>query len=94
MANETREINQKLKLDWVFWWNVFWDEVVECLAQQKLVILPDSFFKHLSSEEEKEFRQWTRENYDSYDREEFELFHPVVRDEIAKIDREYKNGTN
>lgn len=44
-------------------------------------------FRDLSTEEEVTFRQWARENY-SADTEVSPLWHPVVRDEWARIERE------
>ena len=41
-------------------------------------------FRTLSPEEEEEFRQWARDNFDS-GKEANPLWHPVVRDEWAKL---------
>jgi hypothetical protein len=47
----------------------------------------NSIFRDLSKEEEKEFRNWARENYTPG--EEIKRFwHPVVRDECIKINEE------
>lgn len=44
-------------------------------------------FRDLNLEEEKEFRQWARENYKPGD-EINSVWHPVVRDECEKINQE------
>lgn len=44
-------------------------------------------FRVLNADEEKEFRQWARENYCPLD-PILEVWHPVVRDECAKINSE------
>jgi hypothetical protein len=51
-------------------------------------ILLDSFFRRLTEKEEIEFRQWVHDNYQTLKRAELGLYHPIVRDEIAKLDRE------
>lgn len=49
-------------------------------------------FKHLSPEEEARFRQWTRDNYGSGQEvpedSVRDLWHPVVNDELVKIQAE------
>lgn len=52
--------------------------------------LPDSFFRTLESDEESLFRQWARDNHKRGD-EVSESWHPIVRDECAKIDQSW-NG--
>ena len=47
--------------------------------------MDDSFFCHLSPEEEITFRQWARDNHKPGDKIE-NFWHPVVRDECRKID--------
>ena len=44
----------------------------------------DSFFRQLTLEEEKPFRQWARDNWKFGDKVQ-EVWHPVVRDEIQKM---------
>lgn len=46
--------------------------------------MDDTFFRTLTADEEQTFRQWARDNWSPGD-EVNELWHPVVRDEIAKI---------
>jgi hypothetical protein len=46
--------------------------------------LPDSFFRKLPDDEEKEFRQWARENYVPGTRIN-PTWHPVVRQECNLI---------
>ena len=48
--------------------------------------MKDSFFRQLTLEEEKPFRQWARDNWKFGDKVQ-EVWHPVVRDEIAKMQR-------
>jgi len=50
--------------------------------------LPDSFFKKLSPKQEREFRQWARENYNHGETIPC-IWHPVVRDECEKINKEH-----
>lgn len=45
------------------------------------------FFKQLSSEEEKEFRQWARDNY-KVGEPISGIWHPVVQDECVKMNTE------
>lgn len=45
------------------------------------------FFRDLSAQEETEFRQWARDNY-TPGAQVNNLWHPVVRDECAKINQE------
>lgn len=45
-------------------------------------------FKDLTPEEEQEFRKWARNNYKP-DEEIHSFWHPVVRDECAKMNQEY-----
>ena len=44
-------------------------------------------FKELTSEEEKEFREWARKNYVPFS-EINGVWHPTVQDECAKINME------
>lgn len=44
-------------------------------------------FRELSPQEEVEFRQWARKNY-TPNRGPSMLWHPVIRDEWAKIEQE------
>ena len=44
-------------------------------------------FRKLSKREEAEFRQWARDNY-MPDKETNSLWHPVVRDEWKKMDKQ------
>jgi hypothetical protein len=46
--------------------------------------MQDSFFKTLTPEQEIEFRQWARDNYDPIILPD-PVWHPVIRDEMAKI---------
>jgi len=46
--------------------------------------MDDSFFRKLTSSEEEEFRQWTRDNFNPAEEPE-EIWHPVVRDEWRKL---------
>lgn len=46
-----------------------------------------SFFKVLSSDEEKEFRNWARINFTPGDDIQ-SIWHPVLRDECFKIEME------
>lgn len=46
-------------------------------------------FRELNNEEEIEFREWAREYYCPLE-ERSVLWHPVVRDEMRKIDEEVK----
>ena len=48
-------------------------------------------FRDLSADEEKEFRQWARDNYTPYD-EIKGVWHPVVQDECVKINIESEKG--
>lgn len=51
--------------------------------------LPDSLFKTLDAEEEKLFRDWARDHYDPvYLEDQIGLWHPVTRDEWARIAKE------
>jgi len=54
-------------------------------------------FKTLSSEEEKEFRQWARDNYcpavDNPHAKEG-LWHPTIIDECIKMKLEWNNPNN
>ena len=49
--------------------------------------LPDSFFKRLSPAEEREYRQWARDNYQIGQRIPL-IWHPVLRDECNKMNQE------
>ena len=46
-------------------------------------------FRELSEKEEKEFRQWARDNYqDAMKKENYKvLFHPVVVDELDNLSK-------
>jgi len=44
-------------------------------------------FRDLNPEEEKEFRQWARANYEP-GMENHALYHPMIRDECNKIKTE------
>lgn len=44
-------------------------------------------FRELSSEEEKEFRQWSRSNYKPFD-DIRGIWHPIVQDECIKMNEE------
>lgn len=46
--------------------------------------MDDDFFRTLDADEEETFRQWARDNWKRGD-EVNPLWHPVVRDEIAKL---------
>ena len=54
-------------------------------------ILPDSFFKPLSEEEEEEFRQWARDNAISEHFAKGGLYHPSVRDEWEKMGHDWES---
>lgn len=45
------------------------------------------FFRQLSEEEVKQFRQWARENWNPGDEIKM-IWHPVVRDECYRIQKE------
>lgn len=47
----------------------------------KAQVLHDGFFKVLTSEEERKFRAWARNNYDPEVDCEIKGWHPIVRDE-------------
>jgi len=47
-------------------------------------------FRKLDKEEEKEFRQWARDNYKPYT-EISSIWHPMVRNECEKINIELKS---
>jgi hypothetical protein len=46
--------------------------------------LPDDFFRKLTRDEETEFREWARANYDP-DVTPMPVWHPVVRDEWERL---------
>lgn len=46
-----------------------------------------NIFRDLNEEEEVEFRQWARDNYEPFS-EVSTIWHPVVRDECIKINKE------
>ena len=48
-----------------------------------------TFYRQLDEKEEKEFRQWARNNY-TPGGPIYSLWHPVVRDECDKINHEIK----
>jgi hypothetical protein len=50
--------------------------------------MPDSWFRSLSPREEAKFRKWARDNWSAALPGNFAAFHPVVRDEWRKIDKE------
>lgn len=45
------------------------------------------FFRQLSSEEEKDFRKWARDNYKAFS-DISGAWHPVVQDECKKMNEE------
>ncbi|GAI99886.1 unnamed protein product [marine sediment metagenome] len=49
--------------------------------------------RKLNSEEEKEFRQWARDNYTPYDIISG-MWHPVVQEECSKINHEQDEKVN
>jgi len=49
--------------------------------------MPDSCYRELDENEEKEFRKWARDNYISGDPVKA-VWHPVVRNECSIIDNE------
>lgn len=49
--------------------------------------MPDSLFRSLTPEEEQQFRSWARDNWKPGD-PVLQIWHPVVRDEIEKIQAE------
>jgi hypothetical protein len=49
--------------------------------------MKDSFFKKLTVSEEKQFRQWARDNW-KFDDDVPKIWHPIVKDEIKKIKEE------
>ena len=53
-------------------------------------MIPDSFFRKLTAQEEISFRQWARDNY-VISSEINELWHPSVRDECNKMNKENNN---
>ena len=55
-----------------------------------MTTLPDSFFRYLNPDEEEQFRQWARDNWE--DKEPDGCWHPIVRDEWVKITQEKSNG--
>ena len=44
-------------------------------------------FRELNAEEEQQFRQWARDNYQP-GMEVSELWHPIVRNELEKLKRD------
>lgn len=48
--------------------------------------MDDTFFRHLDSKEEEQFRQWARDNFDPH-KEADPVWHPCVRDEWQKLSR-------
>lgn len=50
-------------------------------------MMQDGFFRNLSLEEADAFRSWARENHKPGESVR-DFWHPVVRDECAKIDAE------
>ena len=46
--------------------------------------MDDKFFRHLNPDEEEQFRQWARDNFDPNIEPE-PIWHPVVRDEWKKL---------
>ena len=48
-----------------------------------------SLFRELTAKEEKEFRQWAHDMYTPGDSVN-EVWHPILRDEIAKINANHK----
>jgi len=51
--------------------------------------MPDSCFRKLGPTEEKEFRQWAHENFKP-NTEPKGIWHPVVRDEWAKLQKKWE----
>jgi hypothetical protein len=45
-------------------------------------------FRDLTPDEEREYRQWARDNYEAF-AEISGVWHPVVQDECVKINKEY-----
>ena len=62
------------------------DQVAE-LPKKYAGAMPDSFFRKLTDEEEREFRTWARNNHKAGG-EVDPCWHPVVRNECYLIDRE------
>lgn len=60
------------------------EEIVEMLCNLKEEEVPDAFFRTLNAKEEKEFREWARNNWREGDPIR-SIYHPVVRDEIGKM---------
>jgi uncharacterized protein YukE len=54
--------------------------------------MKDSFFRQLSADEEQLFRRWARQNWKP-GQEINPVWHPVIRDEITKIQEETKQVT-
>ena len=52
--------------------------------------MPDSFFRQLDENEAEQFRQWARDNYRPGDAIS-EVWHPIVRKECQKINRENRS---
>ena len=50
--------------------------------------LPENFFRDLDDAEEKEFRQWARDNYQP-GQAVSSIWHPVVRDECNRINQQH-----
>lgn len=50
--------------------------------------LPENFFRDLDDAEEKEFRQWARDNYQP-GQPVSSIWHPVVRDECKRINQQH-----
>jgi len=57
------------------------------MADKYAGAMSDGFFRNLSEEDEGEFRQWARDNYNAGG-EVSGLWHPVIRDECRRIDEE------
>lgn len=56
--------------------------------------MTDSIFKELTPEEEVEYRQWARSNFDVNETKINHLWHPVVQDECKKMIGEHKQAQN
>jgi len=60
------------------------NEEARQIAQEQARTLPDSFFKTLNPEEEKQFVDWAHEHFE-VDTPPNNLWHPVVRREWAML---------
>lgn len=55
--------------------------------------MQDELFRILTASEEITFRQWARDNFVP-DIEVKDIWHPIVRDELTKLQADYCIGTN